>query len=269
MFVFATRMLRDKLKSLIIYVISAVGFLEMYIALFPAISKQASQFNQILKTMPAELFRAMNIDPSTLSFSNLESFLSTEYMSFIWPIMAIVFAISLANYISVNEIDKGTIEILMALPSSRIKIFLQRYFAGLLLLATFCLISLWGIVPLAALQSLKYNADSYLTTTIGSFFFIWAVYSLAVLFSTIFSEKGKASMASGGILILAYALNIVASLQDNLQNLKYVSFFHYFNAPDLLARNIYPDLSLIVLGGFALVITFMAAMRFNSRDLSV
>lgn len=269
MFAFATRMIRDKYKTFIGYSLTAVAFLEMYIALFPAISRQASQFNQMLKTLPSAMFKAMNMDPSTLSFATLQSFLSTEYMSFLWPIMAIIFAISLANYISVNEIEKGTMEMLVSLPVNRIRVFTERYLTGLLIMASFSIISLLSAVPLARLQGISYISANYVTATIGTFFFVWAVYSLAILFSVIFSEKGRASMASGGILIFMYVMSIIANLQDNLKNIQYFSFFHYFNGSDLLAKNVYPENSLLVLGGFAIAATLISTLIFKRRDLSV
>lgn len=269
MFAFATRMFRDKYKTFIAYSITAVAFLEMYIALFPAIRQQAGQVDQMIKSFPPELFKAMNMDPSTLSFSTLQSYLSTEYMSFLWPIMAIIFAISIANYISVNEIDKGTIENLISLPVKRIRVFMERYLTGLLMLAGFSAISLLGVIPLAKIHGVDYVFANYLTASVGSFLFVWAAYSLAILFSVIFSEKGRASMATGGMLILMYVLSIISSLQDNLRNIQYFSFFHYFSGSDLLTKNIYPEFAVLALGGFAVVATVIAAVIFNRRDLSV
>jgi len=269
MLAFLNRMIRDKYKAFVAYSVSAIALLEMYVALFPAIKQQSAQIDQMMRSFPPELFKAMNMDPSMLSFSSLESYLSTEYMSFLWPILAIIFAISIAHYISVNEIDRGTIETLMSLPVSRFKIFIERYFAGLLLLAAFAAISLLGIIPLANLHGIDYVLANYLTAAGGAFLFIWAVYSLAVLVSVIFSEKGKASMVTGGILTLMYVLSIISSLKDGLKNLQYLSFFHYFNGPDLLAKNAIPDYMLLVLGGFAVIASVIALMIFRKRDLSV
>jgi ABC-2 type transport system permease protein len=241
----------------------------MYIAIFPAIRQQAAQVDQMLKSFPPELFKAMNMDPSTLSFSTLESYLSTEFMSFLLPILAIVFAISMANYISVNEIDKGTIETLASLPAKRIRIFTERYLTGLLLIAGFCAISLLGAIPLAMLHNTGYILSNFVTAAIGTFLFVWAIYSLAVLSSVIFSEKGKATMATSGVIILMYVINILSSLNDNLKNLQYFSFFHYFNGSELLVKNTYPQYSLLAFGGFAIIVTIVAAIWFNRRDLSV
>ncbi len=269
MFAFSIRMLKDKYKAFVIYSVSALGLLEMYVALFPAIQKQAVSFDQMLKNFPPELFKAMNMDPASLSFASLESYLSTEYMSFLWPILAIIFAISIANYISINEIDKGTIETLASLPAKRFRVFIERYFTGLLILIGFTAISLLGVIPLAQMHNIAYLFNNFMTATVGAFFFVWAVYSLAVLFSVIFSEKGKATMVSSGVIIMMYVMGIISALRPNLINLRYGSFFYYFNGPELLGKNIYPDYALLALGGFAVIVSVLSLAWFNHRDLSV
>ena len=150
-----------------------------------------------------------------------------------------------------------------------INIFLERYAAGLLILIVFCAISLFAAIPLAEMHGVKYVFENYLTASVGSVLFIWAVYSLAILFSTIFSEKGKASMVASGILVLMYVLSIISALNNDLINLQYFSFFHYFNGGDLLANNIYPEHILLALGGSAMVLTTLSVIYFKRRDLSV
>lgn len=269
MLAFAVRMIRDKYKAFIAYSISAIAFLEMYIALFPAIKQQASQIDQMIQSFPPQLFEAMNMSASSLSFSTLESYLSTEYMSFLWPIMAIIFVISIANYISVNEVDKGTIETLASLPASRTRVFVERYFAGLLLIAGFTAISFLGALPLASMHGIDFIFANFVTSMIGSFLFAWAVYSLAVLMSVLMSEKGRASMITGGILTLMYVINIISNLNSDLDNLKFFSFFNYFNGSDLLISNTYSEYSIVVLIGFSVIAAIGAIVWFNRRDLSV
>jgi ABC-2 type transport system permease protein len=269
MLAFGYRMLRDKYKTFIAYSLSALGFVEMYVALFPAIHDQAGQLEQVLSSIPADVFKAMNMDPSVLSFQVLESYISSDYLSFLWPILAIIFAISMANYILVNDVERGTVETLSSLPVTRNRIFIERYLTGALLAAVFTAVSILAVIPLAGLQGVEYVAENYVTATLGALLFIWAIYSMAVLFSVYFSEKGKATMAAGGLLILMYVLNAISALNDNLKDVKYASFFNYYSGPDLLVRNTYPDYALVVLGGFAIIATILALIWFNKRDLSV
>ena len=107
MAVFFWRMLRDKYKLLLIYIVAMLGLLEMYVALFPAIKKQSASFDQMIQSMPEAMFKAFGMDPTSFSFGSFQSYLSSEYMSFLWPLLAVTFTVSVANYIAVREADGG------------------------------------------------------------------------------------------------------------------------------------------------------------------
>ena len=269
MLVFARRMIKDRYKSLFFYCIGTVGLLEMYVALFPAIRDQSVNFQKVIQNFPPELFKAMNMDPAMVNFSTMEAYLSTEYLSFLWPVIAVIFSISLANYISVAEIEKRTSETLLSLPTRRIRIFLERYFTGLLMIAIFCAFSIYGVMPLSIMHGADYLAQNYTTAFLGSLLFTTACYSLATLSSVIFSERGRASTVSSGIIIVMYVMFVVSTLQESVKNLRYGSFFNYFSGGELLAKNHYPDTMLLALGLFSIVALVVAAIRFNSRDMSV
>jgi ABC-type transport system involved in multi-copper enzyme maturation permease subunit len=269
MFAIGLRMFRDKFKSFLIFSLAATGLVEMYIVLYPAIKQQSASIDQMIKSFPPELFKVMNMDASTFSFSTLESYLSTEYMSFLWPILAIIFTISLASYIAIRDIDKGTIETICSLPISRFKIFASRYITGVKMLAAFSAISLLSVVPLAILHGIDFKIMNYVIAAVGSFMFIWAVYALATFVSVMVSEKGKSTMITSAIMLSMFVMNVIANLKDSLSGLKYLSFFHYFDASVVLNKGILSDYMFIVFGVFIILATILAAVRFNGRDLSV
>lgn len=269
MLAFTKSMFKDKYKSFIAYILGSAVFLEMYIALFPSFSKQSEQLSQMMEAFPPEFFKAFNIDPGSMTFGSLEPYLSSEYMSFLLPILVIIFAISLANYISVKEVESGTVEVAASLPVSRNKIFLERYFTGVIMLLVFSFASIFMAIPLAKIHGVDFVTQNYLTASIGSFFLAWAIYSLSLLFSTFLSDKGRATAIASGVLLMMYVLNIVASLKDELSNLQYISFFHYFNGSELLAKNTFPEYSLLVLGGFSIVTLVVSLIWYNRRDLAV
>lgn len=269
MFAIGLRMLKDKAKSLLIYSLAAIGFVEMYVVLFPTIKSQAAEFDKLIEIFPPEMFSAFNMDASAFSFSSFESFMSTEYMSFLWPILAIVFAISMANYIAIREIDKRTIETLCSLPISRLKIFISRYITGAKILAIFTIVSMLVAVPLAMIHGVDFKIENFITATVGSLLFILAVFSLTTLVSVLSSDKGRSNMIVSGMILVMYVFNIIAGLKVELENLKYVSLFNYFNGTELLADNILTQESILVLGGFIILSTIIAGVGFSKRDLSI
>ena len=76
-------------------------------------------------------------------------------------------------------------------------------------------------------------------------------------------------MTVGGLLIIMYVLNIISGLKENLKNLEYLSFFHYFATGDALIKNIVNSESILVFILTALICTIIGAWRFSKRDIAV
>ena len=268
MLIFFRSMLRDKLKLLAVYVISTVGLLEMYVALFPAIKKQSANFDQMIQSMPEAMFKAFGMDPANFSFGSFETYMSSEYMSFLWPVLAISFAISLANYIAVRESDDGTIETLLSLPVRRSQIFVERFGAGMFMIIIFSTISMLAALPLAWVHNVTVDAGHFVVASVGSALFATVVFSIGTLCSVLFSARGRATMIASGILVLMYALNIISGLNEHLQNMRYLSIFNYFNGSELLGKAIFPSHMFTAFGGIILVTFVFSVWRFSRRDYS-
>ena len=263
------RTIKDKKISLIIYSVASLGFLEMYIALFPSLQKQSQQLSELMNSYPESFFKAFNINPKTLSFSEIGSYLGMEQFNFIWPIMAIAFAIGFANYALAGEVEKGTAEILLSQPISRLKVFFIRYLVGLSFLAVFTLVSIFAIIPLARIHGASVDGSKIAFFALVSFLFIWAIFALAMLVSSFFSEKGKAAFTVSGVLILMYVANIIGGLKDNLKDLKYLSFFNYYQPSNVIDKGEVENLAILVFIGVAIIASLLAAFWFNRKDVAV
>ncbi len=264
-----TRFLKDKRAMTIGFCLGALGFIEMYVALFPSIQKQAAELNKMMATFPKEFMKAFGLDSTKVLFSSLESYMSTEYFSFFWPILVTIMAISFAGAICVGEIEKKTIEVTLAQPVSRVKILLSRYLAGALAVTFFTIVSSYGILILAILQKIDYSLVNYSTVALMGSLCGLAIFTIATFFSVLFSERGRAIIVTTGILLLMYALNIISGLKDSLVNLQYLSFFHYFSAPQVFGENKIVDWSIPVFVGTILVFLLAAIIRFQKRDIAV
>jgi ABC-2 type transport system permease protein len=264
----AIRMFLDRWRSLLIYIFASLGFSEMYVALYPTLRDQLQNLEGFLEAFPQGFMEAFGFTPETMSFATVESLMATEMFSFIWPIILIILAASLANNSFAGDIEKGTIELTLAQPISRARLFLARYLTGSIILTAFVVISVFGIIPLAAMHGIEYNPEAYVKMTVLGIFFGLAVYSLGALFSTIFSEKGKANFALVGVLITMYALNIVARLNDNFEALRYTSFFNYLDPGKAMVNVEYASWALPFFGVVFVVGSALALLRFLKRDIA-
>lgn len=263
------RTLKDKRTSLIAYTVGASATVWMYIALFPAIQQQAEQLNKLLDAYPKGFMEAFGFNGTQALFSTLEAFMSTEYFSFFWPIMVITMMIAFANLMVVGEIEKGTIELSLAQPVSRLKLFFTRYFAGVAYFMFFNTISVFVMIPIARIYNIGYQLENYYTILGVSTLCGLAIFSLATFCSTLFSEKGKAVAVSASVLLSMYVLNIVSTLKDTLKDVRYFSIFYYFNPAKVFGNNEIVQYSVPVFVGIIVVFTLAAAWWFNRRDIAV
>jgi ABC-2 type transport system permease protein len=262
------RMLKDKWKSLVVYIASAIAFLEMYIALYPSMKEALQSTEEMMKAFPKEFMEAFGFTAEVLTFPTIESFISTEMFTFMWPIIVIVISIGLANMAFAGDIAAGTIEVALAQPISRLKLFVSRYLAGATIIAVFVWTSIYAAIPLCAMHGIEFNIKSYFVMSVIGSLFVLSIYGLTVLFSCMFSEKGKTIFATTGILITMYAINIVSGLNDKLENFKYVSFFYYFNPGTALNKLDYVQYAVPFFLAVIIIAPVVGAIWFNRRDIA-
>lgn len=260
------RTLKDRRTLLIIYCLSSIALLWMYVALFPSIREQSASLEAMMKNYPQSFMKAFNFDIK--AFTTLEGFISTEQFSFVWPILVTFMMVGYAGYAIAGEIESGTIEVLLAQPISRAKLFLGRYFAGLFILIVFTIFSIFAAIPIAKIYGISIKGENFVTMALLSFMFALSIYSIGMFASAVFSDKGKVFFITGVTLVAMYVLNILSSLKDSLADLKYASFFYYFNPGKALVYNEIVHEAYFVFIGISILLTFVGFMIFLKRDIT-
>lgn len=227
--------IRDRKWSFLSFFGSGLVFSWMFVSLYPTVQKTQVAVSELVKSLPEAFNKAFALDPK--SFTTFEGFIAGKHFSILWPVLAIMIVASLAGSVISGEIEKGTIDLELSLPISRTKLYLSKIFAGIFGLSLFVIFSVLSIIPLAELYDIPYTAVNFVTLSMVGFLFGLAVLSLSMFASSIFSEKGKALFAVIGVLLVMYVSNIIALLNESLDKLKYVSFFHHFDYSGILLEN--------------------------------
>lgn len=262
------REIRDRKTSLIAYCTVGIALVWLYVALFPSIQASSSQFEKLFQSYPKGFYQALGIQE--LSFNTVEKFLSIELFSFMWPILAILFALSRAGGTLAGEIERGTMGLYLSLPISRLKIYFSKYAGILLAIALFIVITIASILPITALYNTTASAAVILRLSLLSMLFMWTIYAMGMFFSALFSERSKVYMVAGGVILIMYAANVVASLKPGLRWIHKGSLFYYYNAQDTLSGGRPLRLSsLLVFIGSIVMFTALGAWLFSKRDITV
>ena len=260
------RILKDRKTIFLVYLLINVGLLWMYIALFPAFKNQSAAMTEMLKAYPESFMKAFNFDIA--SFNTIEGFLSTEQFSFMWPLLVILMSVGFAGTAFAGEIEKGTIEVLLSQPISRLKLFISRYLAGLFSLIIFVLFSVYPAIPIMKIYDISFKVENFTTMALLAFLFGLAIYSIGMFCSVIFSDKGKVFFISGGLLVVMYVLNIASALKESLSDIKYGSFFYYFNPSQALSHDQIDHWSYLIFIATAIILTVIGGIYFMKRDIT-
>lgn len=260
------RIFKDRQQMLFIYLGVNFGLLWMYIALFPTFSSQSAALEEMIKTFPESFMKAFNFDMASLN--TIEGFLSTEQYSFFWPMLVIALTLGFAGTAIAGEVEKGTIEILLSQPISRTKLFLSRFFAGVYSLLLFAIVSIFIAIPLMEIYKVSYTLNNFFILTLMGFLFGLSILSLGFCFSSIFSDKNKVYFLTGGLVFVSYALNIVSSLKENLDFLKYGSLFYYFNPSQILLHSELSNISILFFVTLTLAAFITGIAWINKRDIA-
>lgn len=183
-------------------------------------------------------------------------------------LMAVIHAVLLgADLIAKEERDK-TAEFLYAKPVSRSSVITSKLLAGALNLVTLNLITLVSSLYVVDAFSKTSAANGTILLLMTALFILQALFFLigAGIAAVTRRPKSAASISSA-ILLAAFILSFVINLNDNLDILKYLSPFKYFEARTIIAAGnldiVYIIISLALMVGL-LILTYGS---YRQRDL--
>jgi ABC-2 type transport system permease protein len=214
------------------------------------------------------IYKYLGIEGKT-SFSNLANYTSIETFGFTWPILASIFAIGLAGATIAGEIEKGTLGMLLSLPIPRWKIFLSKYLSGLLSILLLVIFSVLPIILAALLLNINFHTTGFIYIAILCLLFSFAIFSLGLMFSALMNEKSHLYGVMGTIVLLMYIANTIAGLKPSLNNLKYISFFHFFNSQKALVNNHISLISWATFTGISIVSLLIGLIVISKRDIVI
>jgi ABC-2 type transport system permease protein len=248
------------------YSAMGLGFLLLYISVFPSIQDQSASYKQIFATLPKGLMLAFNI---TDAVPTLMGYLSSKHFGLVWLLMIILLVISYGSFVIAKEVETRTMGFLLSQPINRVKLYLARFSAGTIGLAVFIVVSEVVAWPLAKAFSYSIDLKGVLLVGLAGFLFGLSVLGLSFMISAMSSSAARVSAWSGVIVLAMYAIFIASSLVAELDNLKYLSLFHYFSPGDIVTNNSISLSSIIVFVLFAFVTATIGAVIFQKRQIQI
>jgi ABC-2 type transport system permease protein len=180
-----------------------------------------------------------------------------------------IFAVGASATAVAGERARGTLEVLLARPISRLALYFSIQAALLLAVLLVLLAILGGMIGGSAVQNITDEIDlGLMPLVVLNGFGLWAAFTtFGMAASVSFDRAGPAIGLSLAYLIVNYFLEILGSLWTDAAWTQDYSLFHHFNPGQILTGELQP-LDLVIVFVAALVPVIYAVIVFPRRDLA-
>lgn len=256
--------LYDQRRGLLAWSVSLVLLVAMYVSIWPSIKNQPS-LSDFLNRMP-EAFRSL-FAASGADMSTPVGYVQIELMSFLGPLIVILYAVVAGSAAVAGEEDRHTLDLLLANPVSRARIVLEK--AGAMVLGTFLLAAVTGLALLLegrwADMTLPAGGVAAAMLHLALLGLVFGALALAIGAA---SGHATASRAVPGVVaVVAYLVNGLGPQVSWLRPVRTLSPFYQFNGHDPL-RNGVSTAAVLVAVGTVVVLVAAAVAGFRRRDVA-
>jgi beta-exotoxin I transport system permease protein len=309
------KLLRDVRWGLAVIALLLFGFQIFWVKATERVTTQVAPMFQVMarsqnkkiEDVEKQLFRGPGrvmqsvIGGDQLKFEKAQDVLSIGYVHPIIQILFCLWAIGRAAGAIAGEIDRGTMELLLAQPLPRSRVILAHLCVDALLIPALCL-SLWGGLwagiafvgelkpdigafkdfPLAIKEVdpalLKMNADAFGPPLVNVAAFLFAVSGLTMWLSAAGRYRSRVIGIAIVLILVQFVMNIVGQIWDNVSFFRPLSLFYYYQPQQIVLHGSWsvplepigltaqvPMLA--VLAGVGLAGYAMAFRVFQRRDL--
>ncbi len=256
--------IKDHRLRWLTFCLIGLGFLILYIATFPAIQKSSADYDKLVSTLPKGVISAFNI---TTGPQTLMGYLASKHFGFTWPLMLIMLTVSYSSYAIAQGVQDKTLTFLLSLPISRKNIYLTRLVGGIFGVLLFVVFSQLLVIPLAGIFGYDLKVSEALLIGLLGLTFGLSVLGIGLLASAITNDPRKSTAAISGVLLISYVLYLIASLEANLDKLKYLSVFHYFNPGKVILTGRLDSADILVLLGVFILSSLIGVRYFSKKDI--
>ena len=259
---FLARALRIRSRSLIGWAIGTAAFVAMMIAVFPVV-RDDTTFDELLDEYPEPIRALIGGD---VSLSTGPGFMSAELYSLMLPVLVAILAANAAAALLGAEEERGWLAFVVSGPTSRRRVVAETAIAVAVVAAVPVVVAALTVVVGGPMVDLGLGVGRVAEVSLVMWVFGLLFGSVAMLVAGAVGRRGPAVGAGTGLLLFAYAAEIVGSTASWGRPLQELSPFHHLVATQPAVFGV-PWLEVGVAATVAVVMVAAAATVIERRDL--
>jgi ABC-2 type transport system permease protein len=217
--------IRAHRKSTVIWTLSLVSIVVLFLALFPSFARDADDFMKVLEDFPEELTRAIG-----LSFETLASILGFFTYSFLYiKLSGAIQAMNLGISIVSKENRDKTADFLFTKPVTRIQVMTYKLLAAITSLLITNLFFLAAVQVMAAWVSTENYSRKALLMVSATLFFIQLIFlAVGMLIAVAVPRIKSVISVSLGTVFAFFIVGMISSSTED-EGLRYLTPFNYLD----------------------------------------
>jgi ABC-2 type transport system permease protein len=258
------REMKGNAKSFIIWTACIAALTAMFMAMYPSFAEQGKAVNDLLSSFSPQIIQMFGVD--SLDFTR-----TMDYYAYIFQYVLLATMIQFmllgASLLSKEE-DSGTISFLYAKPLSRSYIAGTKLVAGILGIAAFFVVNTAAVIAILSAVD-KTGIDYGTVILLGAAMALGQLMMLGVgMLVSMFVIKARAvTSVSIGIVLVLYVVSMFANMNSDVEWLKIVTPFQYFDARSIIAGAAIDWVYVALPLGVAAVCAAATLIIYNRRDL--
>ena len=256
--------LRDQRISLIFWGIGVAALSLVTILFYPAV-KDAPEFSKLFEESEAltRLFAGGFTD-----LTSPEGYLNSQLYSLLVPILLLIFAIGQGSGAIAGEEEKGTLDILLSNPTTRLQVLMQK-FAAMVVATSVLAFVLWlSVVIGGAIVDMDLSLWRTAQATLSGMLLGVLFGALALMLGSASGKRGLSTGVASALALGTYFIYAFAPLVQGLEPVEKVFPFYYYIGADPLTNGLNLAHAGVLIGITAALLA-VAIVTFERRDLAV
>jgi len=257
---------KRQVKTLLIWAASILGLSIMMLSLFPAFEDSLGDMESLLDSMPSGFLEVFGLGTGGLDITSPYGWYGMEGYLFV-VLLGGSYAGVLGSTILSKEEDDQTIEFLLSKPISRNQILLGK---GLVVLTNLLLLNLSLFVTLIIMFSIigDLKLGVIVLFSVGPFILQMIFASISFAMSVFMTKSRKVMSMALGLVVGLFFLDIIATVTDQLNFLKYFTPYEYVNAVAIVNDKTIEIAYLLISIGIVAVSSFITWYFYNRKDIT-
>lgn len=253
---------RQRARGTLVLVVMVSIYVAGLVAMYPSVEASAGALEEYAASLPETIRSSFGIDAIT----TLGGFLAAEIYQFIWTLMLGLYFAYAAGGTIADEIDAGSIDLLLATPVSRTRVVVEKYLS--LLAPILAVNAVMPVVVLAAIisigESISLTRLLVLHALAIPYFLVTTGIGLAL--SVAFDRATIPQRGGLGLIFALFTFDAV-TLGTDVEWLGAISPTRYYDPTDILVDGHYDVAGALILLAAALALLVFSAEWFRRRDL--